>query len=77
MPLYRPTACDTYNKARMTGLSAKNIRSAFRTIGNWFISRIKALSYPEIQQNKNNAIPERELASEVEYNLEVTPKTSR
>jgi hypothetical protein len=66
-----------YNKARTAGLSTKNIQSAFRTTGNWPISRRKALSHPEIQQDKNNATPERELAPEVEYDSKVTPKTSR
>jgi hypothetical protein len=76
-PIDKINFIKAYNKAYITGLSAKNIQSAFRTTGNWPISRRKALSHPEIQQNKNNATPERELAPEVEYNLEVTPKTSR
>jgi hypothetical protein len=66
-----------YNKARTAGLSTKNIQSAFRTTGNWPISRRKALFHPEIQQNKDNATLKRELAPEVEYDSKVTPKTSR
>jgi hypothetical protein len=66
-----------YNKAREAGLTTKNIQAAFRTTGNWPISRRKALSHPEIQQEAEHTTPERELDPKIEYDSEVTPKTSR
>src|SRR4051812_53534 len=39
-----------YKVAREEGFTAKNIKSAFRTTGNWPISRAKALRHPEIQE---------------------------
>jgi hypothetical protein len=39
-------------EAREKGITLKNIKYAFRTTGNWPISRIKAFSHPEIQQDK-------------------------
>jgi hypothetical protein len=66
-----------YSKAREAGLTEKNIQAAFRTTGNWPISRRKALSYPEIQLEHGNATPEREMTPEIGYDLEATPKNSR
>jgi hypothetical protein len=63
-----------YSKARSQGLTEQNIKSAFRTTGNWPISRRKALSHPEIQQIQEPSTPDRKLAPETGY---VTLKTSR
>jgi hypothetical protein len=46
-------------------------------MGNWPISRIKALSHPEIQQDEEKKTPERQLDPGIEHDSEVTPKTSR
>jgi hypothetical protein len=67
----------TYSKAREAGLTEKNIQAAFRTTGNWPISRRKALSHPEIQLEHGNATPEREMTPETGYDLEATSKNSR
>jgi hypothetical protein len=66
-----------YSRARVDGLTENNILSAFRTTGNWPISRRKELSHPEIQQNVENITPERGLASVVEHDLDATSKNSR
>jgi hypothetical protein len=66
-----------YNKAHEAGLSTKNIQTAFKTTGNWLINRRKTLSHPEIQQKAEHTTPERELDPKIEYDLEITPKTSR
>jgi hypothetical protein len=66
-----------YSKARPQGLTEQNIKSAFRTTGNWPISRRKALSHPEIQQIQEPTTPDRKPAPEIGYDSEVTPKTSR
>jgi hypothetical protein len=67
----------TYGKARLAGLTEKNIQAAFKTTGNWPISRRKALSHPEIQQNDGNKTPEPQSDLKTEHNPEFTPKTSR
>lgn len=41
-----------YCNAREKGFTEKNVKSAWRTTGNWPNSRVKALSYPEIQVDK-------------------------
>jgi hypothetical protein len=66
-----------YAKAREAGLTEKNIQAAFRTTGNWPISRRKALSHPEVQQDEEKKTPERQLDPGIEHDPEVTPKTSR
>jgi hypothetical protein len=66
-----------YSKARTQGLTEQNIKSAFRTTGNWPISRRKALSHLEIQQIQEPTTPDRKPAPEIGYDSEVTPKTSR
>jgi hypothetical protein len=66
-----------YSKAREAGLTEKNIQAAFRTTGNWPISRRKALSHPEIQSEHGNVTPEREMTPEIGYDLQATPKNSR
>jgi hypothetical protein len=66
-----------YNEAREAGLTEKNIQAAFRTTGNWPISRRKALSYPEIQLEHGNVTPEREITPETGYNLEATSKNCK
>jgi hypothetical protein len=48
-----------YKKAKEAGLTEKNIQAAFRTTGNWPISRKKALMHPEIQSDDKNKTPER------------------
>jgi hypothetical protein len=58
-------------------LTEKNIQSAFRTTGNWPISRWKALARPEIQRDDERKPPEKELDPGMEHDPEVTPKTSR
>jgi hypothetical protein len=58
-------------------LTEKNTQSAFRTTGNWPISRWKALAHPEIQGDDERKTPERRLDPEMEHYPEVTPKTSR
>jgi hypothetical protein len=60
-----------YSKARSQGLTEQNIKSAFRTTGNW------PISHPEIQQIQEPSTPDRKLAPETGYNSEVTLKTSR
>jgi hypothetical protein len=65
-----------YGKARVAGLTEKNIQTAFETTGNWPISRRKALSHPEIQHNDGNKTPETQLDLKIEHDSEVASKTS-
>jgi hypothetical protein len=66
-----------YKKARENGLTEKNIQAAFRTTGNWSISRRKAIIHPGIQREDDKATPERQLDPGINHNPEVTSKTSR
>jgi DDE superfamily endonuclease len=45
-------------KAREIGFTAKNILAGWRVTGNWPISRHKALSHPELQQEPRQATPQ-------------------
>jgi hypothetical protein len=60
-PVDKTNFIKAYSKARKAGLTEKNIRSAFRTTGNWPISGWKALAHPEIQQDVEKKTPAREL----------------
>ena len=61
-----------YSKAREAGMTERNIKSGFRTIGNWPISRQKALNHLEIQRDKEMTPKLKALESVLE-----TPKNSR
>jgi hypothetical protein len=61
-----------YSKARSQSLTEQNIKSAFRTTGNWPISRRKALSHLETQQIQEPSTVDRKLAPETGYDSEVT-----
>jgi hypothetical protein len=76
-PVHKINFIKAYNKARVAGLTEKNIQSAFRTTGNWPISRWKALAHPEIQRDDERKTPEKELDPGMEHDPKVTPKTSR
>lgn len=41
-----------YNEARKKGMASETIKNAWKTTGNWPISRRKALTHPEIQIDK-------------------------
>jgi hypothetical protein len=53
-PIDKTNFIRAYNKAREDGLTEKDILSAFRITRNWPISRRKAFSHPEIQQDVEN-----------------------
>jgi hypothetical protein len=76
-PIDKINFIKAYSKAKSQGLIEQNIKSAFRTTGNWPISRRKALSHPEIQQIQEPSTPDKKLVSETGYDSEVTFKTSR
>lgn len=61
-----------YIKAKKAGTKA-HLRTAWRHTGNWLISRLKALSQPEIQQGREST-PD-QLATEICWDK--TPTTSR
>ena len=51
-PVDRINFIRAYAKAREVGMTSNNILSGWRIIGNWRISRVKALRHLEIQENK-------------------------
>lgn len=66
----------TYAQARIEAFSAATIESGFRTTGNWLVSRVKALSYLEIQADKEKT-PELIVADEEHFNDDFTLTISR
>lgn len=66
----------TYAQARTQAFSKKTIESGFRTTGNWPVNRIKALSHPEIQADKEKT-PEPIVADGEHSDDDFTPTTSR
>ena len=66
-----------YAKARETGFTKANILSGWRTTGNWPISRRKALTHPEIQEDKPESSPKSSPSKGVHFGSDDTPKTSR
>jgi hypothetical protein len=58
--------------AREKGFTERNIKSAWRTTGNWPISRLKALTHPECNEDKEKRRAEREPESDDEM-----PKSGR
>jgi hypothetical protein len=61
-----------YAKARKEGMSKKNIQAGWRTTGNWPINRTRALSHPEVQQDRKTTPEIKPLSSDP-----MTPSTSR
>lgn len=51
-------------EARTKGMTSQTIKSAWKTTGNYPISRRKALSHPEIQEDKEKRRAEREPVSD-------------
>jgi len=65
-----------YAEARKQGFTQKNIQAAWRTTGNWPISRRKALSHPEIQPDVPKSRPVTPHPTNEAADIS-TPKTSR
>lgn len=61
-----------YAKARKEGMSKKNIQAGRRATGKWPINRTRALTHPEVQEDRKTT-PEIELLS----SDPMTPSTSR
>lgn len=66
----------TYAQARLDAFLKATIQSGFRTTGNWPVSRVKGLSHPEIQADKEKT-PEPIVADEEHFDDDFTPTTSR
>jgi len=52
IPVDKVNFIRAYTKAREIGMIKKNILSGWKVIGNWPISRSKALKHPEIQEDR-------------------------
>ena len=67
----------TYAKTREEGFTERNIRSGWRVTGNWPISRLKALSHPEIHSDQAKSLLISSPPKAPYFGSDDTPKTSR
>lgn len=65
-----------YNTAHTKGMTSQTIKSAWKTTGNWPISRQKALSHPEIQIDKEKRHAPEDNAGKANSDEEI-PKSGR
>jgi hypothetical protein len=66
-----------YARARAVGMTKENILSGWRVMGNWPISRRKALMHPEIQPDKKETTPGSDGHRDGQVDSDHTPTTSR
>jgi hypothetical protein len=76
-PINKVNFIRVYAKAREAGMRKDIILSGWRFTGNYAINRYKALTYPEIQSDKEKLLEEFKIPSPPQLYLDNTPETSR
>jgi hypothetical protein len=76
IPVGKVNFIRAYTKARIIGMTSKNIRSGWRVTGNWPVSRAKALRHPEIQVDEVPLEPT-QIPKSPYLGSDDIPKTSR